>query len=622
MSDQIKSRKEIRDELKKLQQEFLISIKHIDDKRRKQLKQELIIAIQGVSLKNEEKAKRAAELIFANLELKFMNEEKEKRAAELVIANIELVFQNKEKSKRAAELIIANKELVFQNEEKAKRAAELVIANIELVFQNKEKSKRASELIIANKELVFQNIEKEKRAAELIIANKELIFQNEEKEKRAAELIIANRELLFQNEEKAKRAAELIIANKELVFQNEEKEKRAIELVLSKEKAEHSDLLKSAFLANMSHEIRTPMNGILGFAELLREPELSGEMQQEYIGIIKQSGGRMLNIINDIVSISKIESGLMELNIQESNINKQIEFVHTFFKPQIEGKGIRFLINNSLSDKKAFFKSDSEKIYGILTNLVKNAIKHTENGTIELGYVVKTQSEPRELEFYVKDTGGGIPKDRQNAIFERFIQADVSDKMALEGAGLGLSISKAYVEMLSGKIWVESEVGKGSTFYFTIPYHTKQLAKSLVKNISPSKEDTNSPDLKALDLILLIAEDDNISSKLISTMVKECSATIFHAKTGIEAVEIARNNPDINLVLMDIQMPQLDGYEATKQIREFNKDVIVIAQTASALSGIKEKIIEAGCNDYISKPINKDELLNLIQNYFNKPQVA
>lgn len=559
MSDQDKTKGKIREELKDLQLEFLSSIKDIDPKKRKQLMQELEVSILGISLENESKAKRAAELIIAHLELKFMNEEKAKRAAELVIANIELVFQNKEKSKRAAELVIANKELLYQNEEKAKRAAELVIAN---------------------------------------------------------------QELLFQNEEKAKRAAELVIANKELIFQNEEKEKRALELIQAKEKAENSDSLKSAFLANMSHEIRTPMNGILGFADLLREPEMTGEKQQEYIEIIKKSGARMLNIINDIVNISKIESGLMELNIQESNINKQLEFVYTFFKPQIEQKGMQFLIKNELSGKKAFIISDCEKIYGILTNLVKNAIKHTENGTIELGYILKTKNKKKELEFYVKDTGIGIPISRQEAIFERFIQADISDKRALEGAGLGLSISKGYVEMLGGKIWVESEEKKGSTFYFTIPYRSEKLEQSPTKTISLTDKVKSIPGPEAFRLKLLVAEDDKISSMLIAAMVKKYSTTILQAKTGVEAVKLCRNNPDIDLILMDIQMPKMNGYEATRKIREFNKDVIIIAQTAYALSGDREKIIEVGCTDYISKPINKDKLLDLIKKHFDKSNVA
>jgi PAS domain S-box-containing protein len=260
-----------------------------------------------------------------------------------------------------------------------------------------------------------------------------------------------------------------------------------IELIRAKNKAEESDQLKSAFLSNMSHEIRTPMNGILGFSELLKEPNLTGDRQQEYISIIEKSGQRMLNILNDIVSISKIESGLMEVNIQDTNINEQIDFIHSFFKFEIEGKGIRFLIKNSLKGKEAYIRSDSEKIYGILTNLIKNAIKFTKEGTIELGCRLRKDKESPELEFYVKDTGIGIPKDRQKPIFDRFIQADVSGKMAYQGAGLGLSISKAYVELLGGEIWTESKEGKGSVFYFTLPCRTECIKNKVSKNVDYSQ---------------------------------------------------------------------------------------------------------------------------------------
>jgi len=250
-----------------------------------------------------------------------------------------------------------------------------------------------------------------------------------------------------------------------------EKKKIIEELVAAKEKAEESDRLKSAFLANMSHEIRTPMNGILGFSELLKEPGLSGEEQQEYITIIEKSGARMLNIINDIIDISKIEAGQMDIYLSETNVNEQIKFVYALLKPEAEHKKLKLIIKNSLTE--VITSTDREKLYAILINLVKNAIKYTDAGSIEFGYNLVETNLDHSLHFFVKDTGIGISKNRQNAIFERFIQAEIADKMARQGAGLGLSISKAYVEMLGGLISVESEEGKGSTFHFTIPYKPK-----------------------------------------------------------------------------------------------------------------------------------------------------
>jgi len=549
-----------------------------------------------------------------NFAMDIQDKTREELICELQELLKENIFLKVLREKEEGEFILANKELAYQNELKEKRAAELVIANKELAYQNELKEKRAAELILANKELAFENEEKEKRAAELIIANKELAYQNDEKEKRAAELVIANKELAYQNDEKEKRAAELIIANKELVFQNDEKGKRAAELVIAKEQAEQSDRLKSAFLANMSHEIRTPMNGILGFSELLKEPNLSGEQQQEYIQIIEKSGTRMLNIINDIVDISKIEAGLMKVDIKDTNINEKIEFIYTFFKPQVEDKGMKLLYRNTLPTEKAIIKSDSEKIYSILTNLVKNAIKYSKEGTIEFGYFLKTDRVPVCLEFYVKDTGIGIPKGRLEAIFERFIQADITDRMARQGAGLGLSITKAYVEMLGGEIWVESEEGKGSVFYFTLPYNAKQEDKNIAGKVARA----TSADNQFKKLKILIAEDDETSEMLITIDVDKYGKEIIKAKNGFEAIEVCRNNPDIDLILMDIQMPVMNGYDATRQIRQFNKDVIIIAQTAFGLSGDREKAIAAGCNNYISKPINKNELLSLIQRYFKK----
>ncbi|MBS4058394.1 MAG: PAS domain S-box protein [Bacteroidales bacterium] len=234
-------------------------------------------------------------------------------------------------------------------------------------------------------------------------------------------------------------------------------------------RAEESDRLKSAFLANMSHEIRTPMNGILGFAELLKVPGLTGAEQQKYIGMIEKSGDRMLNIINDIVNISRIESGLMDVYYDKTNVNEQLEFIYQFFKPEGERKGLEVLLTDQLPADQAIIETDKEKLYAVLTNLVKNAIKFTATGFIRLGCVQKQDM----LEFYVKDSGFGIPDDQVDIIFERFRQGSELLTRNYEGAGLGLAISKAYVEMMGGNIWVESKLGKGSAFWFTIPVSTK-----------------------------------------------------------------------------------------------------------------------------------------------------
>ena len=255
------------------------------------------------------------------------------------------------------------------------------------------------------------------------------------------------------------------IATQGIIRDITEKKKMIDDLVAAKENAEESDRLKSAFLANMSHEIRTPMNGIMGFTELLKEPQLEGDDKNKYIEIIQKSGHRMLNTINDLIEISKIESGTLEVSIYEVNINEILDYFTNFFEPETGMKKLKFKASTPLPYEKAFIKTDREKLMGILTNLIKNAIKYTNDGNIEFGYSLKEN----QLEFFVKDTGIGIDKNRLEAIFDRFVQADMSLSKPYEGAGLGLSIARAYVEMLGGKIWVISEPQKGSEFYFTIP---------------------------------------------------------------------------------------------------------------------------------------------------------
>ena len=362
----------------------------------------------------------------------------------------------------------------------------------------------------------------------------------------------------------------------------------------------------------MSHEIRTPMNGILGFTELLKTPKLTSEEQQEYVKIIEKSGIRMLNIINDIISISKVESGQIETTLSETDINEQIEYLHTFFKPEAKQKGIQLIIKSTLPSNEAIINTDREKVYAILTNLVKNALKFTDSGSIEFGYVKKG----KYLEFFIKDTGLGISNSQQKIIFERFRQANDTISRSHQGSGLGLSISKAYVEMLGGKIWVVSQEGKGSCFYFTLPFGTKPVAKNTIVPLKIVAEEKTENEIK--DLKVLIVEDDPISKLLITIAVKPYSKEILKVSTGFEAIEACRNNPDIDLVMMDINMPEMGGYEATEKIRQFNKDLIIIAQTANGMQSDRDEAIAAGCTDYISKPVNIGALSALIQKYFKK----
>jgi hypothetical protein len=380
------------------------------------------------------------------------------------------------------------------------------------------------------------------------------------------------------------------------------------ELILSKEKAEESELLKSAFLANMSHEIRTPMNGILGFVELLKEPKLSGEEQQEYIGIIEESGKRMLNIINDIICISKVEAGHVEVVTSETIINDHMRYIYTFFKPEADSKGIKLIYKTGLSDLESNVLTDREKLYAILTNLVKNAIKFTNTGFIEFGY----ERKGKFLEFFVKDTGVGIRQDKREMIFERFRQVSESLSRNYEGAGLGLAISKAFVEIMGGRIWVESELGEGSSFFFAIPFVQQKIVKT-----SPFTNELNRWEkLNIRGLKIVIAEDDAISDLLLSKLIKSIGREVLKVKTGTDVVDVCMKNPDVDLVLMDIQMPEMNGYEATRRIRKFNKNLVIIAQTALSLKGEREKALESGCTDYLTKPFSVFEFNELIRKYF------
>jgi len=380
-----------------------------------------------------------------------------------------------------------------------------------------------------------------------------------------------------------------------------EVEKRTYELRLAKEKAEESDKLKSAFLANMSHEIRTPMNGILGFTSLLEKPDLSEETRGQYIDIIKKSGDRMLNTVNDLISISKIETGQETLNERDMDPCAMVEEIVEFFAPSAMNKELELRHHRSSAHQHELVKLDPSKFSSIVSNLIRNAIKYTDNGSID----VSSSKDGKQVTVEVNDSGQGIPKDRQKAIFDRFIQADIYDLKAKEGAGLGLSIVKAYVEMMGGTISLESEPDKGSRFTVTLPI--KNTKKDVVP---PSRSNEARSDITLAKI--LIAEDDEVSFEHLSISLELNAELILHARNGEEAVAMAKKHPDLDLILMDIKMPKLDGLEATRKIREFNTNVRIISQTAYALQGDEQRSLDAGCNAYISKPIDIDKLLKII----------
>jgi len=381
-----------------------------------------------------------------------------------------------------------------------------------------------------------------------------------------------------------------------------ERMKSEEELVKAKEKAEENERLKSAFLANMSHEIRTPMNGIVGFLDILQDPDITDNDRAGYIKLVKQSGNRLMNTINDIIEISKIEANQLSLNYSHQNVKKLLQEHFNFFAPETKEKGLGFRFSAEISEDLTIL-TDKSKLDSILTNLIKNAIKFTSEGEI----IIECKTRKNQLEIVVKDTGKGIPKEKIETIFNRFEQGDASFSRGYEGSGLGLSISLEYAKMLGGEIRVESEEGKGSIFCFIIDYQ-EQTAKSDVKE-QPKPKSINPGDNK----LILVAEDDETSFKLVEILLKKENYKVIQAENGLEAVEMCKKNPDIDMVLMDLKMPVLDGYEATRKIREFNSELPIVAQTAYALAGDEQKALEAGCNEYVVKPILKADLFSKIQ---------
>ena len=384
-----------------------------------------------------------------------------------------------------------------------------------------------------------------------------------------------------------------------------DKKRILTDLIIAKEKSEESDRLKTAFMHNISHEIRTPMNAIVGFTSLMESSDLSEETRKQYFDIISQSSNQLLSIISDIVDISNIETGHLKITSEKVNINILLRnlYEQNSYKARLEN--ISFKVSVALNDSSAITICDEIKLIQVISNLLNNAFKFTSKGSVEFGYSTVNDY----LQFYVKDTGTGISEENFSKIFDRFYQIE-NPFIKPGGTGLGLSICKAYVELMGGRIWLESEPGKGSTFYFTLPFLNVQGTYIEKKNDS---EDESF--VIASGRVILIAEDDDINYFLLTEMISGNNIKIVRAKNGLEAVDRCEKMMDIDLVLMDLKMPVMDGFVATSKIKSHRPDLPVIAITAYAKDTDRDKVFSSGFSDYVSKPIEKSQLIKLLRKY-------
>jgi len=375
-------------------------------------------------------------------------------------------------------------------------------------------------------------------------------------------------------------------------------------LIKAKDKAEESDRLKTAFLHNISHEIRTPMNAIVGFTALLGEPGVDSQTRESYIEVIMQSSNNLLAIISDIVDISNIEANIVKIVKNEINFNSTLKSLRNQFLPIAGDKKIQFICETGVPDSDAFVITDNARLTQILSNLINNAIKFTDKGYVKVGCELRNKF----LEFRVSDTGIGIPEEFHQKIFDRFFQVQNTISRLYEGTGLGLAISKAYVELLGGKIWLTSEPGAGTSFYFTIPYERQTIVPLPV-----IEKPVNKGFVFTEKKTILVAEDIDSNFQLVSYFLSGTNSDIIRAVNGKEAVEKCLSNKSIDLILMDIKMPEMDGCTAVKLIREANITIPIIAQTAYIDD--REQAIEFGCSGFISKPFDKKGLLQIIQQF-------
>jgi len=627
--------------------------------------------------------KWAEDLQLANKELAYQNNEKEKRAAELVVANQELRFQNNEKEKRAAELVIANQELRFQNEEKEKRAAELIIANKELGFQNNEKEKRAIEskeleavrdslkrasqytlsLIEASRDPLFTiskdgkimdtNLASVKATGvprdQLIGTNFYSYFTEPDKAKEGYLLIFEKgfvtdypliikdhvlTEVLFNGsvykDEHGNVLGAVVVARDITDLKRNEKElieakifaEMATEIAVdAKAVAENAAELsreavkaKQQFLSNMSHEIRTPMNAIIGFTKVLLKTDVS-DKQLEYLNAIKTSGDALIVLINDILDLAKVDSGKMTFEVTPFHLKSSISAMLHVFETKFLGKNLEleYAFDSTIPNT---LLGDPVRLHQIILNLVSNAIKFTIKGKIVVSVkLVKESDQDVTVKFTVTDTGIGIADKKLDQIFENFQQASSNTSRIFGGTGLGLAIVKQLVEGQGGKIQVESELNKGSSFSFDLVFPKTDLQSELDSNdFMLDKEIKN--------VRVLVVEDIPLNQLLIKTLLDDFGFERDIASNGKIAIEMLKNK-SYDIILMDLQMPEMNGFEATEYIRNtMNSNIPIMALTADVTTADLAKCTSVGMNDYVSKPIDEKILYNKIIGLARKPSAV
>ena len=382
-----------------------------------------------------------------------------------------------------------------------------------------------------------------------------------------------------------------------------EKRQMLHDMIIAKEKAEAADKLKSAFINNISHEVRTPLNGILGFSEMLINADYSADHKTAFLDIIKKSSTRLLNTINGYMDISMLVSGNVEVHNSRFFMNTMLEELRDEFLEACTEKNIELIIQKPLSASDFELNADKELLHKIWFQLLGNAVKYTTSGSVSFGY----RREKEGIAFFISDTGIGIDQDETRYIFDYFRQGDDSQTRAFDGSGLGLSIARELVKLLKGTITVESVKNVGSTFTFTLPVDETQAEKNKPAIRIGQHGWKSKP-------VILVAEDDDFNFKYLDIILKKAGYYVLRAVNGLEAVELCHSNEEINLVLMDMKMPVMGGLEATSRIKSFLPDMPIVAVTAYVSSNDENEAYLAGCCHFLSKPVNKTKLFEVIEN--------